>query len=505
MIKEEQRMKKTASAILCAALLFASLLLPATAALDATAKNLLNAASLTPLKTGYTPLDQMVSGILSSSFSAGASTYDKIKACYDYVNTGASYRGVTPSASTYSVIRSECGYYKTEDMYLVARAYHFLKDKKGSCIDFADAFLVLARAVGLECYLMHGTYDSGSHYWNLIQLNGSYYVFDTEVDWRSAGSKWDTDKDIVSYNNFCLSESDDSRRSCNRSACIAEFGNFRCANKTNNPGATVPGSGGTITETPSVSPTGYTAGTYRTYEPTNFRSWHSTSSEKYMLIGAGVTVTATEIYVDRSSDEVLYWGKISYSGKTGWIALNWSTLLASASSGPSTPVTQDPPQSGGNTQSGGNPQGSVSQPVLTVPKTPTVTYSPGAYTTQQTMNFRSAPTLGASIYCEIPVGVTLIVTEVSGEWGKTTYLGATGWMMLQYSTHNDAEYVTYAIPGDTDGDGEVSAEDARIILRYCVSLEHLTEAFLMRADANCDGNVSPEDARLALRKSVHLE
>ena len=492
-------MKRTLCAVLCAALLCASLLLPATAALDATAQNLLNAASLTPLYTGYSPLDQIIKNIFNSRFSAGISTFEKVKACYDYVNTGATYRGVTPPNSTYNAISSECNYYKNEDAYLVARAYHFLQDKKGSCIDFADAFMVLARAVGLECYVMHGTYDSGSHYWNLIKLSGTYYVFDTEVDWRSAGSSWNNPR----YGSFCLKESSDSHRSCNRSTCIAEFGNFKCRNKTNNPGTTVPGSTTTVTQTTPVTSTAYTAGTYRTFEPTNFRAGHSTSSEKYMLISSGVTVTATEIYVDNSSGDVLYWGKITYSGKTGWIALNWSTKLSGSNTGTSSTPTKQT-----STLPASNPTGTQTpQTVSTTSGNPGVTYSPGAYTTQEKMNFRSSPSLGASIYSEIPVGTTLIVTEVSGEWGKTTYQGTTGWMMLQYSTRSEAktEYVVYAIPGDTDGDGEITAEDARIVLRYCVSLEHLSNAYLIRADADCDGEITPEDARLVLRRSVHLE
>ena len=484
-------MKKLLSALLCA-ILCVSLLLPAAAALDNTAKNLLNAASLTPLYTGYSPLDQLIRSIFSSRFSAGASTYDKIKACYDYVNTGASYRGVTPPASTYNAIRSECGYYKTEDMYAVARAYHFLQDKKGSCIDFADAFLVLARAVGLECYLMHGTYDSGSHYWNLIKLNGSYYVFDTEADWRSAGSSWSSPK----YNSFCLSESADSHRRCDRSACIAEFGNFRCANKTNNPGATVPGStvpGTTVPIQPSTPAASYTAGTYRTNELMYFRSGHSTSSSSYMKIASGTTVNVTEIYVDNSGSETLYWGKITHSGKTGWIALNWSTKIVGTGS-PSTTVPGNTPQTTTPTQ-----------PVLTTPVQPETTYSVGAYTVIQTLNFRSAPSLGSAIYSEIPVGVTLIVTEISGAWGKTSFLGVTGWIMLPYCSYNNSAYVYYAIPGDADGDGEITSLDARTILRFCVSLETLDKDWIVRADADCDGSITPEDARLTLRKSVHLD
>ena len=502
-------MKRILCAVLCAALLCASLLLPATAALDATAQSLLNSSSLTPLHTGFSPLDQLVQSIFSSRISAGMSTYDKIKFCYDYVNTGASYSGVSPSSSTYNAIRSECGYYKSDDMYLAARAFHFLKDKVGSCIDFADAFMVLARAVGVECYVMHGTYDSGAHYWNLIKLSGDYYIFDAEADWRSAGSSWYNPK----YNSFCLRESADSHRSCNRSACIAEFGNFRCQNKTNNPGAMTPGNPGSVTPgTPAASV--YTVGVYRTNELMNFRSGHSTSAGSYMQIPGGTTVTVTEIYVDRSADEILYWGKTSYGGKTGWIALNWSTMVSGAAN-PSTAVPgnvqqptpqqsqqQTPQKTQQNPQTVGNP---APQTTAATPNDPNTFYPIGAYTTRQTMNFRSGPYTGASIYSEIPVGVTLIVTEVAGDWGKTTYQGETGWMLLQYSTHNEAGQVTVMIPGDADADGEITAEDARLILRHCVSLERLSSELLFMADADGNGEISPEDARLTLRKSVHLD
>lgn len=62
-----------------------------------------------------------------------------------------------------------------------------------------------------------------------------------------------------------------------------------------------------------------------------------------------------------------------------------------------------------------------------------------------------------------------------------------------------------ALAGDVSGDGLVTADDARTILRVSVALDHLTEDKLLIADINDDGKVTAADARDALRISVNLE
>lgn len=59
-----------------------------------------------------------------------------------------------------------------------------------------------------------------------------------------------------------------------------------------------------------------------------------------------------------------------------------------------------------------------------------------------------------------------------------------------------------AAMGDADGDGRVTAGDARLVLRAGVGLE---EADLARMDADADGKLSAADARLVLRYAVGLE
>ena len=59
--------------------------------------------------------------------------------------------------------------------------------------------------------------------------------------------------------------------------------------------------------------------------------------------------------------------------------------------------------------------------------------------------------------------------------------------------------------GDVDGDGQLTASDARASLRAAVGLDTLTEAQQKSADADGDGQVTSSDARLILRAAVGLE
>lgn len=61
--------------------------------------------------------------------------------------------------------------------------------------------------------------------------------------------------------------------------------------------------------------------------------------------------------------------------------------------------------------------------------------------------------------------------------------------------------------GDVSGDGEVTAEDARLALRAAVGLETFAAGStqFLAADATKDGAITAEDARLILRAAVGLE
>ena len=61
------------------------------------------------------------------------------------------------------------------------------------------------------------------------------------------------------------------------------------------------------------------------------------------------------------------------------------------------------------------------------------------------------------------------------------------------------------VMGDVDISGDISAADARLVLRASVGLEEKTEAILNRGDVDNDGEISSADARIILRASVGLE
>ncbi len=63
----------------------------------------------------------------------------------------------------------------------------------------------------------------------------------------------------------------------------------------------------------------------------------------------------------------------------------------------------------------------------------------------------------------------------------------------------------YYSKGDVNGDGRVTASDARTILRASVGLTTLGGQLLFAGDTTRDGKISAADARLALRASVGLE
>ncbi len=60
------------------------------------------------------------------------------------------------------------------------------------------------------------------------------------------------------------------------------------------------------------------------------------------------------------------------------------------------------------------------------------------------------------------------------------------------------------IPGDVDGNGKISANDARITLRASVKLENLTSEQQMLADIDNNNRITATDARALLRISVGL-
>ena len=59
--------------------------------------------------------------------------------------------------------------------------------------------------------------------------------------------------------------------------------------------------------------------------------------------------------------------------------------------------------------------------------------------------------------------------------------------------------------GDVNSDGQITAVDARLVLRHSASLENLTDSNLVAADVNNDNKVTALDARYILRYSARID
>ena len=55
------------------------------------------------------------------------------------------------------------------------------------------------------------------------------------------------------------------------------------------------------------------------------RENHDVTSLSIVQVPNGATVTVVDVYHDASSTNpyAMYWGKITYGGKTGWVAMGY--------------------------------------------------------------------------------------------------------------------------------------------------------------------------------------
>lgn len=163
-------------------------------------ERLLNNAKLNPMKTNCDELDEWVSKILGEITTKDMSTYQKVKAIYDYIIRNFTYG--TPGMS----YNTDLNYHMMFDNIVVSQAYTLLENKKGVCDLYAALFMVMTRAVGLESYIASGQVSSRNggttgHTWSIIKLEGGYYIFDAQVEQSNL-----TNGQIY-YKFFCKHES----------------------------------------------------------------------------------------------------------------------------------------------------------------------------------------------------------------------------------------------------------------------------------------------------------
>ncbi len=138
------------------------------------AEFLLNNAELYPTETGADYCDDIVQATLAEITNDDMTTYEKVRACYDYLVDTCTYGD--------NVLRLD---FPEADG--TARAFGMLAGHVGACDDYSCAFAALTRAIGLNCYTVYGQTaraDGGytGHIWCIIAIDDVEYVFDPQID-----------------------------------------------------------------------------------------------------------------------------------------------------------------------------------------------------------------------------------------------------------------------------------------------------------------------------------
>ena len=162
----------------------------------------------------------------------------------------------------------------------------------------------------------------------------------------------------------------------------------------------------------------------------NMRKSASLNSEPLTKIPNKTSVTITEIFHDENASvgkgEIEYWGKCSYSGETGWVAMKY--LKKDASAAPDDTTGSE------NTTADGDTSTTAAS----------TKYAPGRYTVETGgwgLSMRYEPNRDSEAYDAVGDGEILNILEVVESqssdpdyryWGKIEYDGETLYVSMAY-------------------------------------------------------------------------
>lgn len=192
-------------------------------------QSILNSAPLNPTRTGVAAVDELVDRIFDEIFTPGMTTYEKTRAIYDYLVDNITYgRGSKYWTDYISLLGGRT--YSSRDREVILRAYDILISDVGVCNDYSAAFMVMTRAVGLECFYVEGKTNNISggysgHIWNNIRINGTLYTFDVQVE----ANITDRAGGVNTYTRFCKTDAQMGSRLIyfRRQADIDAYNGFR--------------------------------------------------------------------------------------------------------------------------------------------------------------------------------------------------------------------------------------------------------------------------------------
>ena len=184
-------------------------------------EGILNSAKLNPIKTGYTSLDNQVSSVINSVTNSSMSTYEKVKALYDWVINNMSYQLGFVIGEEIDSLMNTYGFYEKDAIQVFLAANGF-GTKRGSCDNYSAMFMILTRRIGLDSYVVSARNTNGTGHTTVnIKINGKWYNFDPQRE--------DNSKKNGKIMYYAFGEDDNDSKPytyVNRSSDVAAFHKF---------------------------------------------------------------------------------------------------------------------------------------------------------------------------------------------------------------------------------------------------------------------------------------
>ena len=249
-------------------------------------ESILNSAKLNPTKTGYPTLDNYATSILNSVTNDSMSTYEKVKAVYDWIINNMSYQlGFVIGEEIDSLINTY-GFYE-KDAVEVFLATNGFGTHRGSCDNYSAMFMVLTRRIGLDSYVISARNKDGSGHTTVnIKINGKWYNFDPQREDNSLKNG------KIMYYAFGEDDNDSKPYTyVNRNSDVASFHGFQKQPESNYLKATITIAGKSYTAKTAVS-------SYKYVIPDTFEVDYATNPTTYINIEANSKVN----YIHTMSD-----------------------------------------------------------------------------------------------------------------------------------------------------------------------------------------------------------
>ena len=270
-------------------------------------ESILNSAKLNPTKTGYPTLDNYATSVLNSVTNDSMSTYEKVKAVYDWIINNMSYQlGFVIGEEIDSLINTY-GFYE-RDAVQVFLATNGFGTHKGSCDNYSAMFVVLTRRIGLESYPISAiTNAGGGHTTVNIKINGKWYNFDPQREDNSLKNG------KITYLAFGEDDNDSKPyKYINRNSDVASFHGFQKQPESNYLKATITIAGKSYTAKTAVS-------SYKYVIPDTFEIDYATTPTTYINIEANNKVNYIHTMSDNTATNYV-WETVS--GDRGTINTN---------------------------------------------------------------------------------------------------------------------------------------------------------------------------------------